>query len=70
MEDSELRLEPEREAEVPEIIIVSDAVPQVIQGFWQKLKKEKESQDCCDVPDFPDERLQKGRSGMATAPFL
>ena len=32
--------------------------------------QEKDSQDCCDVPDFRDERLQKERSGTATVPFL
>ena len=42
--------------------------PQLIQGFWHKLKKK--SQDCCDVPDFRDDRLQKARSGMATVPFV
>ena len=43
--------------------------PQLIQGFWQELKK-KESQDCWDVADFRDERLQKRRNGMARASFV
>ena len=43
--------------------------PQLLQGFWQKLKKK--SQDCCDVPDFRDEKLHKERRhGMATVPFV
>ena len=44
--------------------------PQLIQGFWQKFRKKKESQDCCDVPDFRHERLQKGRNGIETEPFV
>ena len=42
--------------------------PQLIQGFWQNIRKK--SKDCCDVPDFRDERLQKGRSGITIVPFV
>ena len=44
--------------------------PQLIQGFWQKLK-ETESQDCCDVPDcLRRKTFKKDEMVMATVPFV
>ena len=43
--------------------------PQLITGLLAKAQ-EKESQDCWDVTEFRDEKLQKERSGMATVQFV
>ena len=58
MEESEWRLEPEREADVPEIIIVSDAVESTIVDLGGKSRREQ-----AEEGSFRREREVPGEEG-------